>query len=1011
MKNYSCLLVMVILAIPCNCYSQSVDLLGHWPGGPCQAVAINSDYSFMNSGGFLGIVENDNASLVSHTKIADQIYTLFAKDDLLYVAALNEGVFIIDVSDPASPKILSQLDEYAMDCLVEDDRLYVAASTQGLYIYDISNPESPVLLGNGSAWGYTRGVAVKGNYAYIPQSSMGLKKVNISDPSDLSTFSEIEITNRTAVNVKVYSDYLYVGSLGEDNFEIFDVSDPSNPVSVSYVETSSSYKFDFLGNILYLAAVGDHLLIFDISDPSSPKLLEEFEEATAYDVAVTEGFICIADMEEGMYILPLNTEGRPEVIRSIDLDFSTLSMFGNGNSIYFPIHNKGLQILDVSDPVRPEDKGMLDIRTDRLYFHDTMMYIGYNKSIYLVDNSDPALPVEASRVDFSYYDVAAVLNYPYMYTYSMNIIQGDYKVSVVDIQDPANPVIISELSGASSYFSAAYCNDYLYLTGRDYYLSCVNLSDPENPVFTDVSIYTDSVTGFWVRDHYAYLTGTDNILYVYNMDNPLSPQLVNSLPTNFLASEPLFIGNMAYGSGFMGTTIYDFSDPAMPVNTGFISHPGYVGGKAISNGRLFIHKIIMEDRLQVYDLSQADNPGDLGLIKAYSQSQALAVKEDIIYVAAGRDGVRVFDFSEEDPLIARLRLPGKTVDLDISGEFLYLAQAEYGLHVINIADPRKPCLAGSYSPATNSAVSDIVVNGDFAYLIGGVYNDVVDISNPAQPIYAGELPATGTRSQGRIWNDYLYIADGYEGLHVLDISNPMEPQQVTTVTSEGYLSDVDFYEDYAYIPDVTNYLRIFDLTSPASPVITGSMEILYTPVEDISIDSQYAYLACDYSGLLVYDLEDPLNPVQVSKFYRYNSGFSDVIADKGIVYCSDRNYGVYKLGEKAPVIISVNNFAEPGYLAMSVYPNPSAADVILSYYLDTPAKVQLDIYDVNGRLVRNLLSKHQPSGDHLYSWDGCSNTGESLIAGLYFCRIIAGKRVGVVRIVRGGSRETVSGIR
>ncbi|MFN5892129.1 MAG: hypothetical protein ACK45Z_05770, partial [Dolichospermum sp.] len=60
---------------------------------------------------------------------------------------------------------------------------YVADIDSGLQIIDISNPTTPTLKGNydtsGSAWG----VQVLGNYAYVADIDSGLQIIDISNPT------------------------------------------------------------------------------------------------------------------------------------------------------------------------------------------------------------------------------------------------------------------------------------------------------------------------------------------------------------------------------------------------------------------------------------------------------------------------------------------------------------------------------------------------------------------------------------------------------------------------------------------------------------------------------------------------------------------------------------------------------------------------------------------------------------------------------------------------------------
>ena len=74
------------------------------------------------------------------------------------------------------------------------------------------------------------------------------------------------------------------------------------------------------------------------------------------------------------------------------------------------------------------------------------------------------------------------------------------------------------------------------------------------------------------------------------------------------------------------------------------------------------------------------------------------------------------------------------------------------------------------------------------------------------------------------------------------------------------------------------------------------------------------------------------------------------------------------------------------------YPNPSNPETWIPYYLAKPADVKLNIYAVNGTLVRTLLLGYQlPSyyrdKNQAAYWDGCNNLGEPVANGIYFYQL------------------------
>ena len=78
------------------------------------------------------------------------------------------------------------------------------------------------------------------------------------------------------------------------------------------------------------------------------------------------------------------------------------------------------------------------------------------------------------------------------------------------------------------------------------------------------------------------------------------------------------------------------------------------------------------------------------------------------------------------------------------------------------------------------------------------------------------------------------------------------------------------------------------------------------------------------------------------------------------------------------------------------YPNPFNPETWIPYQLATPADVALTIYDIQGRVVRDLDLGHQRAGMyHTRSraayWDGKNAQGESVASGIYFYTLTAGE--------------------
>ena len=80
---------------------------------------------------------------------------------------------------------------------------------------------------------------------------------------------------------------------------------------------------------------------------------------------------------------------------------------------------------------------------------------------------------------------------------------------------------------------------------------------------------------------------------------------------------------------------------------------------------------------------------------------------------------------------------------------------------------------------------------------------------------------------------------------------------------------------------------------------------------------------------------------------------------------------------------NINNI--PNKLTLNPsYPNPFNPNTKISFHLPKSSKVKLQIVDINGRGIANLLSNSLDSGTYNVNWNGTSDSGVNMSSGIYF---------------------------
>ncbi|UCH62148.1 MAG: carboxypeptidase regulatory-like domain-containing protein [Fidelibacterota bacterium] len=73
------------------------------------------------------------------------------------------------------------------------------------------------------------------------------------------------------------------------------------------------------------------------------------------------------------------------------------------------------------------------------------------------------------------------------------------------------------------------------------------------------------------------------------------------------------------------------------------------------------------------------------------------------------------------------------------------------------------------------------------------------------------------------------------------------------------------------------------------------------------------------------------------------------------------------------------------------YPNPFNPSTTITYQLPEAGHVNLQVYDLTGKVVNTLVGEYQPAGYHQVLWNGKDHKGAPMATGVYFYRIVAGK--------------------
>jgi len=342
-----------------------------------------------------------------------------------YLADSFGGLKIVDVSKSTCPAIIKTYNYYennlVLDVFKKDNLLYLAIFYDGIVVLDVRNPESPkvvniVRLKRGKSFTEEPryyGVYVSSNYIYIAGYSRGLGIADISG-REIGRYYD----GGVALAVCVVGRYAYVAD-GSDGLEIIDVSDPSHPVKIgSFYDGGYAFDVVVVGKLAYVADGWDGLEIIDVSDPEHPVKIGAYRTAGfARSVFVNQTNVFIATGLGGLEVVDVSDPENPVRIGQYSDGEDIRSVYVSGNNVYIAEGWGGLKIL----------------RAKRVPVFDLKVNSSPTTIVYL--NNEKIGPTPCSiQVVPGIYNVTLVYNGIKAYTKIIKILKNThlniYKVSI-----------------------------------------------------------------------------------------------------------------------------------------------------------------------------------------------------------------------------------------------------------------------------------------------------------------------------------------------------------------------------------------------------------------------------------------------------------------------------------------------------------------------------------------------------------------------------------------------------
>ncbi|MCU7552454.1 hypothetical protein OCK74_25265 [Chitinophagaceae bacterium LB-8] len=375
----------------------------------------------------------------------------------------------------------------------------------------------------------------------------------------------------------------------------------------------------------------------------------------------------------------------------------------NTYTIYSPVYKTLTQVradMKSGQPQAIERPGKIYIRGNFIFWNEL------NKGIHIIDNSNPASPKNISFIKVpGNVDIAVKGSYLYADNYSDLVVfdiskptnvfpvkflnkvftdRGGYywststnPDSIMVIVDYKQKDTVVDCSTASNWYGRAAIDAFNTASGAQFYV--------KNP--TGVG---GSMARFAIASDHLYSVSYSQ-LSAFNINIPYDPQLANikqigwNIETIFPFQDKLFIGSSN------GMFIYNINDAANPALVSQFSHVRSCDPVIADENYAYVTLRSgtacqgFTNQLEVLDISQITQPS---LLKTYAMTNphGLAKDDQLLFICDGKDGLKVYDASDVNNLKIIKTISGlETYDV-IALNNLAIVVANDGLYQFDYSD-------------------------------------------------------------------------------------------------------------------------------------------------------------------------------------------------------------------------------------------------------------------------------------------------------------------------------------
>lgn len=372
------------------------------------------------------------------------------------------------------------------------------------------------------------------------------------------------------------NDTLFLGNFNE--LLVVDASDINNPTLISstpnifrdnyslvYLSFSAPYMF---GSYDYLGG----LQIISMQDIINPEVGLFFDTSSKISSIGATNSVLIAGREEGdgLYFVDISNITNPIVKKRYNQDIGSVRGLKIKGDNVFAASDSGLKIYQINNLDSLQLIGELNYGSSawQLDLNDSIVAVSsFYNDVHLINISNPTLPEYVIEIDMltgMHVNDIALKD-------SLLFISGLYGYTTIfNISDPYNPEQLWEGSLTMGNDKAMFVIDTLLFLGEPFQIHVLNIEDPANPVNITDLVIANQVSDIFVKNNFLFVScyesispGYNGFLYVFDIADPHNINQIAAVYTVGLANnifvneEYIFLSD--FGDGVFVFRIIDFT--------------------------------------------------------------------------------------------------------------------------------------------------------------------------------------------------------------------------------------------------------------------------------------------------------------------------------------------------------------------------------------------------------------------------------------------------------------------